>query len=813
MLKQHAPTWLVQMPALLSAEELEGLQRKTTGATRERMLRELAEALEVITAERPLVLVLEDLHWVDVSTLDWLAFVARRREPACLLVIGTYRPEDVLARGHPLRAVKQELQTHGHCAELLLDFLGEGAVADYLAQRFCAPAPANVGEGRGEGLAPVALRKLARLIHRRTDGNPLFMVNVVNELVARGVLVQSESRWELRETVEEMVGAVPESLQQLIAQQIERLRPETQRLLEVASVAGAEFSAAAVAAGMETDVDVVEEQCEELVRWEHFLRASGTAQWPDGTVAAHYSFRHALYQEVLYHRLTARRRQRVHQQIGEREEQGYGERAREIAAELALHFERGREYRKAVQYLQQAGQNATRRSANQEAINLLTKGLELLKTLPDTSERAQQELTLQITLASPVQIARGFAAPELEKIYTRVQELSQQIGETPQLFVLEGYYLLRAELKMVRELGEQLLTQPQSAQSPARLAFAHQVLGATCFWLGELTSTRAHLEQQSALYNANGDTDPLLSEQAHLEQQSALYNRQHRHSRYAHGPIVCLSYKARVLWLLGYPDQALKKSHEALTLARDFPHPFSLAYAFCFAAAWLYNLRREGHAAQEWAEATITLSTEHGFALPLAVGTWLRGWALAEQGQREEGIAQIHQGLTAVQAIGAELFRPCVLGLLAEVYEKAGQVEEGLTALAEALAVVDKNDERVWEAESYRLKGELTLQQFKVQGSKFRVKNRQSAFRNPQSEAEACFLKAITIAQHQQAKSWELRAATNLARLWQHQGKNKQAHKLLAEVYNWFTEGFETKDLQEAKALIAALEGRGQKGK
>jgi hypothetical protein len=253
--------------------------------------------------------------------------------------------------------VKQELQTRGYCTELLLDFLSEEGIAKYLEVRFASPSSFQE-EGWGEGASRSSLQRLARIIHRRTDGNPLFMVNVINDLVARGVLVQSEGRWELKEGGEEMASGVPENLQQLIAQQIERLSLEAQRLLEVASVAGAEFSAAAVAAGMETEVDVVEERCEELVRREHFLRASGTGDWPDGTVAARYGFLHALYQDVLYHRLTARRRQRLHQQIGEREEQGYGEQAREVAAELALHFERGRDYRKAVWYLQEAGGNA-----------------------------------------------------------------------------------------------------------------------------------------------------------------------------------------------------------------------------------------------------------------------------------------------------------------------------------------------------------------------------------------------------------------------------------------------------------------------
>src|SRR5262249_9676772 len=356
ILAQYAPTWLIQLPALLTGNELEALQRKTAGATRERMLRELAEAIEVVTRERPLVLILEDLHWSDVSTLDWLAFLARRSERARLLVIGTYRPVEGLTREHPLKAVKQELHLHGQCQELALDFLSEAAVAEYLAVRFSVGA-----RGQWKDQAEAApLRRLAHLIHQRTDGNPLFMVNMMEYLLSQGVLVQVDGQWTLKK--EEPAAAVPENLRQMIEQRLAQVKPPERAVLEVASVAGAEFSTAAVAAGIGTEVEVVEERCAELARREQFLRASGTAEWPDGTVAARYGFLHALYQEVLYERLPAGRRQRLHRQISEREEAAYGERAREIATELAVHFERGRDHRKAIQYLQHAGENAVRRS-------------------------------------------------------------------------------------------------------------------------------------------------------------------------------------------------------------------------------------------------------------------------------------------------------------------------------------------------------------------------------------------------------------------------------------------------------------------
>jgi DNA-binding winged helix-turn-helix (wHTH) protein/predicted ATPase len=698
LLHQQAPMWLVQMPALLDAAELDALQRRTAGATRERMLRELAEALEVVTREHPLVLVLEDSHWSDVSTLDLLSMLARRQEAARLLIMGTYRPVDVMVHGHPLRAVKQELQLHGHCQELALDFLSEAAVGKYLEQRF------DVG---ATGRSP--LQRLAHVVHQRTDGNPLFMVSVVEHLLSRAVLTQVEERWTLKN--EELTATVPENLRQLITQQLERLRPEVQRVLEVASVAGAEFSAATVAAGMEQSVEAIETHCDALVRREQFLQSRGASEWPDGTIAARYGFVHALYQEVVYEQPSATRRSRLHRQIGERQEQAYGKRVREIAAELAIHFERGRDYRRAVQYLQQAGENAVRRSAHQEAITLLTKGLELLNTLPDTPERARQELTLQIMLGSPLQATKGNAAPELEKACTRALELCRQVGETPQLLLvlgrLLGFYLGREELQTARELGKQCLSLAQSMRNPAHLLGPHHALGHTLFSLGELALAQEHLEQGIILYN--------------LREHGSYTSRGEVDLR-----VGCLSYAALTLWFLGYPTQALKRSHEALTVAEKLDHPYSLAFALDLAAMFC-QLRRESQTARKQAESAITLCVEQGFPYYLAWGTSLRGCALVEQGQVEEGIAGIRQGLAAWRTTGAERHRPYFLTLLAEAYGKAGQAEEGLTILVEALAALNKTGGRVWEAELYRLKGELTLQQFQVLSSKFQVQENQKS--------------------------------------------------------------------------------------
>ncbi len=752
LLGRQAPTWLAQLPGLVGEAEFEVLLRKVQGATRERMLRELAEALEIITAERPLILWLEDLQWSDYSTIDFLSSLAQRREAARLLVIGAYRPADVLLSGHPLKAVKQELRTHRRCVELPLEFLSEAAVAQYLAVRFPGSA------------LPVAL---GQMLHRSTDGNPLFMVNVVEHLVGQEMLVESDGKWDLKVGIDEVAVGVPETLRQMIERQIERLSPEEQQILEVASVVEMEWAAEIVAAGLKAEVEEVEAKCEELVRRGQFLLSIGMEQWPDGAVSERYRFIHALYREVLYDRVAAARRVRLHRLIGEREERGYGDRAAEIAGELAVHFEQGQDYRRAVQYLGQAAGNATRRHAYQEAIGRLTRGLELLKALPDTPERTQQELRLQVALGPVLMATKGYAAPEVEKAYTRARELCQQVGETPRIFqVLSGlcaFSLIRAEVQTARELGEQCLRLAQSVQSPYLLLSAHYMLGVTLFHLGELDSARTHLEQGIVLY------DP----QRHYSHREDL-------------GVGCLSYAAWTLWFLGYPDQALKRSREALTLAQELALPFSLAFALSF-GAFLHYFRREEQTAQELAEAAIKLSTEQGFPHWLWAGTVIHGWALTERGRRKEGIAQIRRGLFAWHTTGAETGRPYSLTILAEAYGKTGQVEEGLTTLAEALAVVHKTGQCEYEAELHRLTGEL------------------KAGAQRSEEAEKYFRRAIDVARRQSAKSLELRAVMNLCRLWRQQGKKEKARQLLAEIYDWFTEGLDTPDLRAAQALLREL--------
>jgi predicted ATPase len=569
---------------------------------------------------------------------------------------------------------------------------------------------------------------------------------------------------------------VPDGLRQMLEQHLDRLSPMEQQVLEVGSVAGATFSAAAVAAGLAHEVVQMEECCAALARRRQWLEACGEHSWPDGTVAGAYRFTHALYQEVLYSRLTAARRAQLHRRIGEREEVGYGPQARERAAELAVHFERGRDTDRALSYLRHAADNALRRSAYTDAITHLTHALALLATLPETPERAQLELDVRMALGPALMVTKGTLVPEVEQTYARAWVLSQQIGETPQRFpILRGLWRLyqdRGELARAQALGTQLLQLAQRTAVPTELLTAHSALGYTLYFLGNYSAAQRYCTQGIALI------DP-------AQQRAQAF----RYGGLADG-VICLVVAAHTLWCLGFPTQAVQRSQDALALAQGLDHPWSLVNAQLFAAR-LHARRREASVVQAQVDALLPLATAQGAPPFVGFGTCLRGWALAMQGQDTVGLEQMRQGLATVLAGGSGLSSSLCLVLLAEAVGYAGHVDEGLRLLAEALTVMEASGRGDMLAEAYRLQGELLLRQAVPDAA----------------QAEVYFQQARAVARRQQAKSWELRAAMSLSRLWQPQGKQDEARALLAPIYAWFTEGFDTADLQDAKVLLEELGG------
>jgi len=776
VLRAHAPMWLLQLPALVKAADREALSREVFGATRERMLREMSGALEALTAEQPLVLIFEDLQWSDYSTLDLISYLARQRQSARLMLIGTYRTADLLLSGHPLKAVKTELQSRQQCEELPLEYLTRDQIAEYLSVRF----PANE-------FPP----ELAGLIHRRTEGNPLFMVNAIDYLTAHGLIARRKDAWTLDVEIEKVELGVPDSIRQLIEKQLEHLEPEQQRTLEAASVAGIEFSTVAVAAGLAENRAAVEARCAELARQRQFIHDCGLQELPNGEAVTRYGFIHTLYQNALYERVPASRRVQLHRRIGERGEELYGERAVEIAAELAMHFERGANYEQSVKYLQQAAQNEIIRFAYQEAVELARRGLDLLAKLPGSPERVRQELWLQLTLGVPLVAIQGYAAPDVGRVYMRARHLCQQLGDTEEisqvLWGLRTFYTVRAELDTARGIAEEFLELSERLPYPGLRLRGHWAMEITFLHLGEFGLAIEHFEKALSRY------DPA----------------RHRHDafRYGQNPGVAMRcFAAWAFWFLGKPDAALQRITEALSLARELSEPYCLAHAFFFAAI-LHQLRREDELAREYAEAAIAVSREHGLVLFEALGTIVRGWTLGAQGRLEEAIQNMNQGLAGFKATGTEVIRPHFLGLLAEALGAAGRADEAIRLSEEALEVAVANGERYYEAELHRMKGELLLMKARQRGVSLAVAGK-SVFETGSlaiAQAERCFHEALTRARQQNAKSLELRAAMSLARLYQRRGKEIQARDVLAATYDEFTEGFDTVDLREAKTLLDEL--------
>jgi predicted ATPase/DNA-binding winged helix-turn-helix (wHTH) protein len=757
VLRRYAPLWLVQLPGLVSDAEVERVQRQVAGATPARMRRELAQALEVLTADAPLVLVLEDLQWSDRSTVDLLAYLAQRREPAQLLVLGTYRPVDLVLHAHPLHGLVQELGGRGLVRDLPLGLLLAEDVAAYLAGRL------------GGAVAPA----FVAFVHERTDGHPLFLVTLVEHLVEQRLLARSAGPWTLRAGGEARVAQLPQEVRQLIARRLDTLPAAARQVLEVASVVGPAFAAAAVAAGTQDTVEAVDAVCDGVVTEQRVLEDTGGTVWPDGTRGGGYRFHHALYQQVLYEALGPTRRAQLHRQVGARLEAGYGAQAGDIAAQLARHFERGGEVARAVPYLQQAADTATRRQAYQEAIAALTKGLALLATLPESPARARHELTLLLLLGPRLMAAHGYAVPAVGESYTRAQTLAQQVGEPRQhgqaLQGLSRFQLLRAQVRRAGAVCQQCCQLASAQHDPTLVQEGALDLGLIAFYGGDPVTAWAQLEHSRRL----GD----------LPQRSPLLFPHEEASGVHHS-----FYGAMVLWVLGYADQAQHWGQDELARAQQGEHTPSLVSSHLFAAL-LAQHRRDVAATRASAEATLALATTHGFAHRVAQGHIMQGWALAMQGDAATGVAQITQGWGTVQRFGQQLYRPYQLALLAEAYGQAGQPEAGLTCLAEAVTLMEATEERWWAAEVYRLQGALLLR----------------LPRPDIPQATACWHQALAVARHQQARALELRTALSLSRLWQQQGQRAEARELLAPVYGWFTEGFDTPDLLEAKALLEEL--------
>jgi predicted ATPase len=636
------------------------------------------------------------------------------------------------------------------------------------------------------------------------------MATLADYLVAEGMLagLAAPARGD---RLAAMATEIPDEVQAFIEAQAGRLSPRERTILEAASAVGTRFRADNVAAALGSEATEIETVCDALAERGQFLEDSGVAEWPDGTTSSEYQFRHALYRAALYRRLGSGRLARLHRAIGLQLERVWGGRASEMAAELALHFELGRDVERAVGYRRQGATNALQRWAYPEALDHVARGLHLIGTASLPDQRAQ-ERELQILRGSVLIATQGPASPDVARAFDRARELCGPGEDGSELFtVLRGQWIShcsRGQLRLARGLGQELLNLGQLKNDAAFLVEAYRALSAVSIHMGEPEVARAHAEQGVALY------------------------RPWEHRTFAWRPqepgVACLSYASYALWHLGYADQALARIRQALALARELTQPHAQARAL-YSLALVHQLRREAATAHVEAEAAVKLSIDLGFPLYEAWGRGVDGWALVVQSQGKEGVRQMDQGLLAAEAIGVELYRPYFLARLAEAHASLGQIERGFRVLRKALEVVEKNEERTWEAEIHRLQGDLALLEAGIEGppgwASLRRREAPEPSRSPgtrpasrrpggrggseireaESEAEASFRRAIDVARQQGSRSLELRAATSLGRLWHRQGRRAEARDLLEPVYAWFTEGFDTADLTEARQLAETL--------
>jgi predicted ATPase len=655
-LEPTLPAFLTLLEATVEDQQWKNLDptqrhQRTLEAIKRLLLRE--------SRVQPLLLVIEDLHWIDSETQALLDSLVESLPTARLLLLVNYRPE------------------YEH---------GWGNKTYYSQLRIDPLPPESAGEllqailGTEPNLLP-----LKHLLIERTEGNPFFIEESIRTLVETKVLLGEGGNYRLAKPIEST--QVPATVQAVLAARIDRLPPDVKRLLQSAAVIGKDIPFALLQAIADQSQDEISLSLARLQAAEFLYE---TSFFPE----IEYTFKHALTHEVAYGSVLQERRRAFHARIVEAIEKLYSERVTEQVERLAHHAPRGELWEKALNYLHQAGKKAVGHSATREAIAYFEQALDALKHLPESRQTIDKAINIRVDLGPALIAISGFSASEVEENYTRARELCEQSGETLQLFpVLWGLARVhdtRGELKDGRVLAGQLLDLAQRAQEPALLLEAHHELWANLSALGELTTARLHLEQGFALY------DP----QKH---------RQHAFLYGGHDPGVCCAFHAaEVLWQLGYPDQALQKSRESLIMARELSHPSTMSFALSF-AAWFHQCRGDRQAVKAHMEESMALATEQGFS-PRRGEDFLRGWLLVEQGDSEAGITHMSKILGGQRArrLSSRWMAHCA-ALLAEVLRERGRISEALNVVTEGISRTQQSGGRYYEAELHRIKGELLL--------------------------------------------------------------------------------------------------------
>jgi tetratricopeptide (TPR) repeat protein len=747
--------WLVQLEKLV-ARRRSG--RGLSSAHQSALFAQFVRFLSDMARQTPLLLVLDDLQWADVGTISLLFHISRNLAGQRILLLGAFRPEEVAVmqdgKRHPLAPVIHEMERD--FGGIILEL---GQEADFLFVEALVDSEPNVLDAT-----------FRMKLFQQTGGHPLYTAELLRGLQERGDLVRNqEGQWAAGKDLD--WDTIPPRVEGVIAERVGRLPPSLQYLLQAASVQGESFSAEIAARTVKVDEDKALSALSGVISRDHRLvHAQSIERAGEGKARLSiYQFHHFLFQKYLYNRLDTIEKARLHEATGETLASVSGDQVSEIAVQLAHHFEMAEIVEKAVHYRILAGNYAIKLLALEEAIAHFSKGLALLDLLDETPKTAQQELALQLGLGTGYQLLGGYGSTEAQRAYSRARDLCLQEGESPQLVAalwpLATYATMIGDMQQGVKLAEQALFVARRVEDPLFICVAHHHVGWILYERGRFLESVKHQEETIAMY------DPRYHE-AMVQMFGHDFG------------VTSLGWISWPLWYLGYPDTALQRGHEAIALAQSFDHPFSLMHAYNMTAL-VHVLRGELTKAGEFAARIERLATTYGFASYTAAANTFFGYGLIGRGQVAEGIAILRKGLAIFEAGGVRLYHRGTLGFIAEQYASVGQIELGHKALAEAdaLRFNDRACGRIEHARGLLLEGQGAVAQ----------------------EVETCFLQAIEIAREQQAKSSELKATMSLCRLWKGQGRREKAREKLAAVYNWFTEGFDTADLQVAAALLDEL--------
>jgi predicted ATPase len=733
LVRTAAPTWYAQVATPPG-------DPSHPAPSQERMKRELGTLLQQISRAEPVLLVIDDLHWADVSTVDALTYLAGRFDEMRVMVLTGYRPSDMSLHNHPFGAVRSDLQSHGVFEEIPLAFLELADVERYLALEF------------PDSRFP---RGFASMIHAKTEGSPLFMADLTRWIVARGL--------------EHVTADLPESVRGMIARKIEQVPDADRRLLLAASVQGAEFDSAAIAEALQLDQAAVEERLEHLERVHVFVAHAGEQAFPDGALTARFRFVHVLYQNALYASLQPARRVALAKALAGPLAVHYGQDAAAIAGRLAVLYETARDFAPAAKLFYLAAGRATALFGFREALSLAERGLDATAELPEGPERLQLELGLQMIRGLALRSVKGWAAPELESTFTRARALCQQLGDPPELFPvlwnLTFFNMIRGDVALVHEQTATLMRQAELSRQAGHLMAVHHVAGVTAEFAGDFPESYRLLERARELH------DPAQHEN-------------HTNTFGIDPGMVARAMSARPLWALGYPDRAIARSRETIALGRAQRQPVTFVFALLVAQG-VHLYRGEAAEALALGDEIIALCEEYEFPQEAEWARGFQGSAMALSGRAEDGAAQLRAALEALHALRSGLTRTMFLSLHADALLRAGRIEYGLAVVAEGFAHAERTGERGFLAELHRIGGELRLAN------------------GDEAGAEDALRLALDVSRQQQARSLELRAAIALARLLLASERTPGGRAALQPVYAWFTEGRTTADLLTARTLLS----------